>query len=376
MNVSILGASTPSTGELVRFEELPVCVHGVQFLSRGDLVALAGFTTVEFRSVWSGTKMHELEVPKGVGPPQALAISPRGDRVLWASYRSGVHLLDARGRSLVGLALSADAERYLSSESPGLGSFLGVSYPDGSYEDWSERYPPYQAVCDIAFSPTDDQCVAAYGQAYALVWDLTTGHLRVLLGREGSAEPPRRIYHVAWSPDGRYVMTRDDRGTMKLWDVETRDEVLSVEAPHDPRPSGVDRPDDMPAALSFAGGIGAIAFSPDSRHLVAGDGEVVRVWSVQTGRLVATWVGHGARHPLLGCYEGAPRIRRVRFSASGERALTVGVDSALRVWDVPSGREIWSTVPDPCCIDHGDLSPDGTHVVWAGCPGVRIYEVG
>ncbi len=203
-----------------------------------------------------------------------------------------------------------------------------------------------------------------------------TGRLRAVLGREEPGEGPRRIYRVAWSPDGRCVMTRDDRGTIKLWDVETRGERLSVEAPHDPRPTGVDRPDDMPAALSFAGGIGAIAFTPDSRHLAAGDGEVIRLWSAGTGRQTGTFVGHGAMHPILGRYEGAPRIRHVGFSASGQRALTVGVDSALRVWDVPSGQEIWSTVPDRCCIDLGDISPDGRYAVWAGCPGVRVYEVG
>ncbi len=100
MSVSIFTPSSPSTGELVRFDDLPVCVHGVRFLSSGDLVALGGFTTVEFRSVWSGTKMHELTVPDGFGPPQALAMSPTGNRVLWASSRSGLHLLDANGRDL------------------------------------------------------------------------------------------------------------------------------------------------------------------------------------------------------------------------------------------------------------------------------------
>ena len=138
----------------------------------------------------------------------------------------------------------------------------------------------------------------------------------------------------------------------------------------------MDRPSDMPAESCFAGGTGAISFTPDSEFVVAGDAEVVRVWSIRTGREGHPWVGHGATHPILGPYDGAPRISTIRFSAHGRRAMTVGVDSAIRVWDVPSGEEVWSSIPDPCCVDWADIAPDGRHVIWAGCPGMRLYAVG
>ena len=46
------------------------------------------------------------------------------------------------------------------------------------------------------------------------------------------------------------------------------------------------------------------------------------------------------------------------------------------MWHAATGEELWSAVPDPCCMDWADLSPDGRHVAWTGCPGTRAYSLG
>jgi WD40 repeat protein len=373
MNASDLSSQGTASGPVRVFEDRTLIVFDVRFLPSGDTFAHVGLSTIWFRNAVTGAIEHELTVPKGAGSLGAWAVSPRGDRILWGSTDTGLHLFDLSGRLLRRLTLPKEAERFLTDESPGLGSFVEIIHADGTCEDLSIRYPAYLAACDVTFSPDGTMCAAAHGQVYATLWDLEDGRLRCLLGREEHDRRHARIRSVAWAPDGGTVMTRDDRGVVRLWDVETREEVLRVEGRIGPRPAGVDSPDDMPASTGALAGLGAIAFTPDSRHVAAGDGEVVRLWRVGTGREAATWVGHGARHWGL---DYPPRILAIRFSADGERALTIGVDSALRVWDVPSGTELWSVIPPACCVEQADINPEGRRVIWAGCRGMRMYEVG
>ncbi|MEJ2205889.1 MAG: WD40 repeat domain-containing protein [Gemmatimonadota bacterium] len=350
MTTSDVSSDGTVSGEVRVFEDRQIIVFDVRFLPSGNTIAHLGLSKVLFRNGATGAIEHTLHMPEGVRYVMAWALSPSGDRILWACKETGLHL--------VGLS--------------GLSSSSGATNGDGAHEDLSRRYPAYHTACDVTFSPDGRMCAAAHGQAYATVWNLEGGGLWRLLGREDPRQPPTQIRRVVWAPDGKTVATRDDRGVVRLWDVETGRETLRVVGRSNPSLAEVDRPDDEPLDVWSPAGFGAIAFTPDSRHLAAGDAEVVRLWSVETGREVAAWVGHGARHWGL---DYRPRIYAIRFSADGRRALTIGVDSALRVWDVPTGTQIWGAIPAPCCIDHGDISADGRRVIWAGCRGMRLYEV-
>lgn len=302
-------------------------------------------------------------------------LSPSGDWLLWGAKDAGLRVIDLQGRELSRLTLSPDAGSYFSAESPGLATSGGIVYPDGSYEDRSSRLAPYQTACSVAVSPEGDAAIAAYGQAYALVWDLNAGKLKACLGEESPPDRPVRIYRVAWAPFGQRGLTYDSAGQVRLWDLNTGRELLRRHTVSPLPNEGLDRPADMPGPAALAGGLGAIGFAPNGRHVTAADGAVVRRWNLVGGREGASWIGHGDMHPILSEHPGVPRISDVRFSAMGDRALTVGVDATIRVWDVESGKQLWGLVPDPCCMDWADIAPDGRHVVWAACPGLRLYAL-
>lgn len=350
----------------------PGPTYGVRFAAEGKSIVIPTLLGIELRDARSGARRRLISLPKKFASPAAWTVSSSGDWILWGAEDGGVRLIDLSGRELLELALLPDAQKLLFAESPGLGSFV-ASYGADGMVDHSKRHPSYRTACNVAVSANGKIAVAAYGQAYALVWDLTSGTLRHCLGEEGSPENPTRIYRVALSPNGSYVATRDNANLVRIWDVDQAVEILRIRTREDPHADAVDRPRDMPSVVAFCGGLGALQFTPDSKSLVIADEVTVRVLDIVTSVEQSPWVGHSDTHPILGEYRGAPRIHDIRFSLDGQRALTVGVDATLRVWDVPRGEEIWAIQPDPCCIDWADLSPDGGYVVWAACPGAFLY---
>src|SRR5262249_42465206 len=80
-------------------------------------------------------------------------------------------------------------------------------------------------------------------------------------------------------------------------------------------------------------GVIAVAISPDGKYALSGPvcytskDSAARLWDVRTGKELRRFVGHTG-----GVYS-------VAFSPDGKRALTGG-DQVIRLWDVATGKEL------------------------------------
>ena len=139
-------------------------------------------------------------------------------------------------------------------------------------------------------------------------WDAATGRP---IGQP--IEHSGGVSSVAFSPDGRTILTGSMDKTARLWDAATGRQ-LGQPMPH------------LTRVLS-------VAFSPDGKILLTGcaDGGV-RQWDAATGRTIG---------PLIDYQDP---VDAVAFSPDGRSILSGGHLKTARLWDAATGRQIGQTM--------------------------------
>ena len=145
---------------------------------------------------------------------------------------------------------------------------------------------------------------------------------------EGHTEP---VSGVAYSRDGRLLLSGSYDGTLRAWEARTGRN-LHVFHGHTGKVRGV--------ALSANGQIA----------LSASEDRTARVWNVASGQEV-------------GCFRGHSRpVTCVALSADGKYALSAS-EKTMRWWEVATAREVRSF---PRGAESVAFSPDGRRVVFGG----------
>ncbi len=192
----------------------------------------------------------------------------------------------------------------------------------------------------VAFSPDGRRVLTGSYDGTAIIWAVDTG--RVLKRFEGHADA---ITSVAFAPDGRQILTGSFDRTAILWDVATGEK-----------------------RRVFSGGRSEVlsaAFSPDGRHVITGLGNFTHrpnqvraeaiLWDAATGAV-------RRRFAMETDY-----ISSVAFSSNGNHILTATFQAQSDVmavlWNKETGRQVQSYRGDGC---YAVLSADGTRVITVG----------
>jgi len=111
----------------------------------------------------------------------------------------------------------------------------------------------------------------------------------------------------------------------------------------------------------------SVFVTQDGRHVVSGGQDAtVRLWDIQTGKLVHTFIGHeGPVYGLVATSDG----RRI-FSVSDR-------DTAVRVWDVEAGTALNTLTPNSLHAIAIAITPDDCYVITGGDDGKdRVWDIG
>jgi WD40 repeat protein len=196
---------------------------------------------------------------------------------------------------------------------------------------WRGRLVPLRAVLadprlgagSLAFSPDGRTIVTGGWDGIARLWESATGK---------PIDLPRRIdakgVAVAFSPDGKWILTTVVDNTACLWEIATGKRIGPP--------------------LQHPNQVIAVAFRPDGRTVLTGSEDgIARMWEVPDGRPIGPPLVH--RGP----------VRAVAFSPDSKLALTAGDDRTACFWDAATGKQIGLPLLHRGPVQAVAFSPDG-----------------
>lgn len=292
------------------------------------------------------------------GPIVSATFSAEGDRIVSLSWEGGALLWDATTTEALGEleSESKTREHLVAFLSEGDHLFSrnkeDTVRPWQSDEGWVPRTPG-EWVDGMALISPDGQFVVTLAEDGTLrLWDASTGKAFAgpLLGHEGE------VYTAELSPSGDRLVSGGLDGTLRLWDTKTGKTVGNPLRGH-------------------RGPIHSVNFSSDGRRIVSGSRDgTIRLWDTATGESLG--------RP----FRGHRVVKSVAFSPDGSRIVSGGADGTVRLWDAITGSPVGQpmhghedSVNTVAFSPNGSLivsgGRDGTLRLWGNLPFGNILQV-
>jgi WD40 repeat protein len=357
-------------------------VNSIFFSRDGMLVARAGTDdTIKIWNVETGAEVKTLE--GHAGATRSVSFSPDGRQIIGVAGNA-IRIWNAgTGAEVKTLIGHSDSIRLVAFSSNG--NLIVSGSWEGMIEIWNAETGEAirtlkghsDAVESVTFSPDGKYIVSGssdrdarnpFQQRYdqvVKIWNSKTGEeIRSLIGHAGS------VHSVAFSPDGKRIVTASSDKTIKIWDAESGKEIRTLKG--------------------HSSLVNSAAFSPDGKQIVSGGFDhSIKVWDAQTGAELRSLTGrtkwvvsvsftqngkqivtetmggefHNERSTKLLDLESGSEIKnlfestRVRFSADNKQVFIEGSDEVVRLWNSESRIRIKTA-------GGGDvaLSPDGNQI--------------
>jgi len=237
---------------------------------------------------------------------------------------------------IVGLVTSTNSSRVLA------GCFNGQVITWDAATGGVEHQFFQEKLISLVGLPGTNQMLCAQPEKLVRVKNSETGdNLRVFAGHTTSTTSG-----VAFSPDGRYVVSGGTEPLTRLWN-RTNAQPLGVFPGH-------------------GAGTEAVRFAPDGTRLLTTFGAPVysaQLWNVQTGVVEREFFGHTGW------------LLDARFSPDGQHIVTGAQDGTARLWDAGTGAHIRTFSSPGIWIRAVAVASNGLFLASGGSDGIaRLWN--